>query len=92
MAQFGLVLEQEPARDEHETFYLWPDLVPALQMWRAVQTQWRDGFQGRTGLDYPGVDVVMRRRGLRGRAADEMFGLLQAMERAALDVWATMRD
>lgn len=75
-----------------------------MRMWRAVQTQWRISVVGaqpagmgvapvvaHTGLDYPGVEVVMRRHGVRGRAADQMFALLQAMERAALDAWAEMR-
>jgi len=36
------------------------------------------------GLIYPAVDVVLRRLGL----ADEVFGDLQVMERAALDAFA----
>jgi hypothetical protein len=104
LAAFGLVLDRPPEPD-HDTFYLWPELVPAMRMWHAVQTQWRVSIVGAvaagmgavpvagcTGLDYAGVEIVMRRRGIRGAAADEMFGLLQAMERAALDVWAERRS
>jgi len=104
LAAFGLL--REPAADPDDgRFYLWPELVPALRLWSAVQTQWRVSVIGavaagmgaapvsaRTGLDYQGVEVVMRRRGIRGRQADEMFALMQAMERAALAAWAEMRD
>ncbi len=49
-------------------------------------TQWRilGGLAGLSwlGLDYAGVDVVLRRRGY----ADKVFADLQLMERAALEV------
>lgn len=88
-AAFGIVIESEPEPlPDCEAFYLWPELVPTMRLWRAVQTQWRISHNGPTGLDYAGVEVVMRRNGIRGQAADEMFGQLQAAERATLDVWA----
>lgn len=83
------MLDRAPAQDE--VFYLWPELVPALRVWRAVQTQWRVSHNGPTGLDYAGVEVVMRRHGVKGKAADELFGQIQAAERAALAAWAEKR-
>ena len=32
------------------------------------------------GLDYHSVEVVMRRQGVRGAAADEVFAQVQVME------------
>ncbi|WP_119157431.1 DUF1799 domain-containing protein [Caldimonas tepidiphila] len=91
LAAVGLVAEGEVVRDE--PFYLWPEHVAALQLWNQVQTQWRVGLAGRTGFDYPGIEVVMRRRfRLRGREADERFAELQIMERAALAEWARQRE
>lgn len=29
--------------------------MPALHLWGAMQSQWRHGFRGPTGLDWPGV-------------------------------------
>ncbi len=98
-------MRQAPAEPDDSFFYLWPELVPALRLWSAVQTQWRvqivgvvpagmgaAPLPGKTGLDYAGVDVVMRRRGIRGQAAAEMFALLQAMETSALAAWDEQRN
>jgi len=62
--------------------------VPAFELWSAVQTQWRVGMGGPTGLDYAGVEAVLRVLGVRGEQRRERFALLQAMERAALREWA----
>ena len=94
LAQFGLVAEDPlPEQSGYRKCYLWPEHVPVYQLWQACQTQWRDGMGGRTGLDYPGVQCVMRTRfGLRGKPAQEQFGQLQAMEIAALNAWAEQKD
>lgn len=48
-----------------------------------LQTQWRAGFNGMLGLDYPGVEAACR---MLGRAmTPELFVQLQTCERAALD-------
>lgn len=86
LAAFGLRLDA-PA-PQLEPFHLWPEHVPALVLWTAVQTQWRHGFDGPTGLDYAGVRVVMRHQ----RAPRERFDELQIMERAALAEWASQRE
>jgi len=93
LAAFGLFAEggaEAAVRDE--PFYLWPEHVAALQLWGAVQTQWRVGMAGPTGLDYVGVEALLRLRGIRGRERVERFAELQAMERAALEEWARRRD
>lgn len=72
--------------------YLWPCNVTAWHCWCAVQTQWRAGFNGATGLDYAAVlgylQTVARQRGRRLR---DVFQAIQAAERAVLDVWADRR-
>jgi len=76
-----------PDQDE-ETFEVWDVNWASLTAFLACETQWRvaAGLAGLIwlGLDYPGVDVVLRRLGL----ADHVFADLQVMERAALDVFA----
>lgn len=68
--------------------------MPILLLWFAVQTQWhRGGMEGRrSGLDYPGVLAVMEIRGFKGPDRAEAFGLLQAMETAALESWAEQHE
>lgn len=61
-------------------------------MWWRIQTQWRIGMQGREGLDYPGVTDYLRNVArIRPRQFAEVFGALQAMERAALAEWDKQR-
>lgn len=94
LAAFGLVAEEPlPAAPATRKACLWPENLPVYRLWQACQTQWRDGMGGRSGLDYAGVAVVMRKRfGLHGKQEQEQFALLQAMEIAALNAWASQKD
>lgn len=56
-----------------------------------MQTQWRVGMSGPTGLDYQGVSAYLDLRGIGPEQRRELFELLQACERATLDVWAEQR-
>ena len=50
-------------------------------------------MQGREGLDYPGVTDYLRNVArIRPRKMAEVYGCLQAMERAALEEWANQRE
>lgn len=80
---------------EHDEFHLWPENVPTWLMWQQVQTQWRPGFAGPTGLDYMAIDAAhlqpgqcRRLRRTRGR----LLGELQVMERSALAAWEKRRE
>jgi hypothetical protein len=70
---------------------LWPCLAPAFALYRAMQTQWRMGFSGPTGLDYNALPVVEQRLGISPDDAAELFGDVQAMEAAALLHLSTSR-
>lgn len=90
LAAFGLELHgAAAARDE--VFHLWPEHVPALGLWGAVQTQWRQGFGGPTGLDYAGVRASPAFCSLPRRRRERVFGELCIMERATLAEWAEQR-
>lgn len=89
LAAFGLVADVPVVIDE--PFHLWPEHTEAFRIWGAVQTQWRVGMAGATGLDYAGVDVLLRTLGLRAPERRERFLELQVMERAALREWASDR-
>lgn len=79
----------EPA----QPFEVWAQNWPVVQLFLACQSQWRMavGLSGMVwlGLDYPGVDVVMRRR--RMTRTNSAFEALQAMEFAALRVLQRQR-
>lgn len=66
--------------------------MPALELWCAVQTQWRHGgFAGPTGLDYAGVRSSPAFRAL-GARRERIFADLCVMEFAALAAWADRRS
>ena len=90
LAAFGLVLEDEAKPDAGRVFWLWPEHEPVLQIWFAVQTQWRVGAAGATGLDYAGVDALLRLRRLCGgrRRTARLVADLQVMEHATLAEWS----
>jgi len=96
LAAAGLIAEgpssQQQLWESAEEFWVLPDNLPVLELWRAVQTQWRTGPAGATGLDYLGVEACIRMtaRGSRRRRA-EWFRGLQVMERATLEEWAEAR-
>ena len=80
--------EQEP---EQAVAYLWPDCVRAWECWMGVQTQWRVGMAGASGLDYAGVRAFLDEQDL-GDDRREVFAGIQACERATLEVWAEQRE
>jgi hypothetical protein len=59
-----------------------------------LQTQWRySGMGGATGLDYAGVLAYLREvAGVKASDRAALFASLQAMEIAALNVWAEKRE
>jgi hypothetical protein len=73
---------------EPEVAYLWPDNVQAWNHWQSVQTQWRTGMGGSTGLDYAGVRAYLDEAGVQGSERTDTFKGIQAAERASLEVWA----
>jgi len=91
LALLGLYVEGGVDLDSEE-FWLWPENEEAFRFWLAVQTQWNVGMAGPTGLNYHGVEICMRRRGVRAATRNHLFELVQAMERATLDEWASARS
>jgi hypothetical protein len=74
-----------------EPWYLWPCNSRTWSVWCGIQTQWRTGLSGVTGLDYAGAWVVVERL-IPRRRRDEVFAHLQDMERAVLQVQAERHE
>lgn len=72
--------------------YLWPDNLPAWRAWCAVQTQWRVGPGGPTGLDYAGVSAWLTIQEPDADRRRELFAGVQAAEGATLEVWSERRE
>lgn len=97
MATFGLQADSAPPDSAPPdsapaVFYLWPESIPLWNLWHRVQTQWRIGLAGREGLDYAGLSAYLHEVArIKPRHFDATFSALQAMERVALDAWASQR-
>lgn len=60
--------------------------------WCAVQTQWRVGMAGRTGLDYAAVCAYLQLHAPEPERQREHLAGIQAAEWASLQVWADQRE
>lgn len=80
------------AAEPAQVLYLWPCNVTAWACWQGVQTQWRVGHAGATGLDYAGVRAFLDEAGLDGDERRSAFAGVRACEVATLAVWAEERE
>ena len=75
---------------------VWPEHWPAYEMFCALQTQWRVGASGPTGLDYNVLDRRLERYQIRhGLTLDELEAFeddIRAMEYEALAVMHEKAD
>jgi len=55
-----------------------------------VQTQWRVGFGGATGLDYPGCEAAARMAGIEVTA--DLFDGLRVCEAAAMQAMSERQE
>ena len=87
---FGLSAELiDGAADQDGRFAIWRDNAATLDLFLACATQWRiiAGLNRviYQGLDYASLEIVMRLLKVPDQIA--MFNAIQAMERAALQVF-----
>lgn len=71
---------------------MWPCNVDAWRHWVDVQTQWRAGMGGRTGLDYAGVRAYLDECGLQGLERLDVWNGIRAAEFATLDAYAEQQQ
>lgn len=64
---------------------VWPENHAAFTLFCKLQTQWRVGMGGPTGLDYNVLLALLARMKLKAEAHEEMFLDVRVMESAALE-------
>ena len=79
-AAFGFTL----ADIEPDPVEIWPDNMLAVQVFDALDTQWRVGFNGPIGLDYNVLREIWQRLKVPTKERDQVFSDLRIMESAAL--------
>jgi hypothetical protein len=78
-------LDFEPEDYDDDAFEVWPENWPAFQIFTELQTQWRVGLNGRTGLDYCAVFRVLDETpGLTPQQRRQHYDDIRVMELAAL--------
>ena len=93
LAVWGLYAEREASADTRQPFYLWPCNEAAWDVFMASGTQWRSGQNGRDGMDYQGVQIVMRDIcGVARRDRPQRMREVHLMAVAALNEWAEARQ
>ena len=80
------------AQREDDTVYLWPDNLQAWHCWKELQSQWRVGMQGATGLDYAGVRAWLLDEVPDDQQRREVWRGIKACEAAQLEVWSDQRQ
>ena len=70
------------ADDEH--FEIWPENMQAVSVFCTIQTQWRTGMNGPTGLDYNVLFTRMDRLKLSEQDYEWMLDDIRVIEAAAL--------
>jgi len=82
LAAFGLTLGDL----EEQNVGIFPDNVTAVGIFVSLQTQWRTGAGGPTGLDYGVLPSVLRLQGVPRAEWPDTFDCIRTLEAEALRV------
>ena len=87
---FGLPADMAAALAAPVPVDVYPENWPALQLMLALATQWHQGFNGKTGLIYASIPLVMDMQQPADR--QDAFAALQVIEREMLATWRKQRE
>lgn len=84
LSMFGLTPDDFPELDD--TVEIWPDNEAAVAVFCGMQSQWRVGFAGATGMDYAALPAVLSLLQIPPEQHPDTFDCLRTMEAEALAV------
>ena len=87
LAALGLYMESPDALEAGREWHLWPEHLPAFELFLGLQTQWVVGMGGPVGLAYGGVESCLRLLGFKPAERRSRFVELQHIERGWLTGW-----
>ena len=64
-SRLGLPLELVQTAETHADVEVYPDVVPAVELFFSLRTQWRFGFDSITGLNYATLPAVIDFRSIQ---------------------------
>jgi len=70
---------------------VWPENEVSFLVFGALQTQWRIGMNGPTGLDYAALPVVLKLHEVAPDKRRQVFDDVRVMEAEALKVFSDGR-
>jgi len=71
---------------------LWAVNIESFTVFNSMSTQWRNGMDGPTGLDYSVLPVVMDLVGVDAGDRNKVFADVRLMEREALGTMDDNKD
>jgi hypothetical protein len=71
---------------------VWPENKEPFEVFCAMQTQWRIGPAGATGLDYAALPAVMDIMGVKRKRRADIMAAVQVLEREVLRLWRAQRE
>lgn len=74
-----------------QDFVVWFDAWPAIEIFALIQTQWRHGFNGVTGLDYAAIIPVIALHYPYRPEQLEMLNDINAIESGAMFAFNEIR-
>lgn len=69
----------------HE-YEVWPENMPSIRLFSSLQTQWRVGMNGPTGIDYNVLFTRMSQMKLSEQDHEWMFDDIRTIESEALSI------
>lgn len=78
--------------EDEEPVEIWPENMPAIQLFCSLSTQWRVGASGPTGLDYMPLFARMERMKLTEQEHEWLFEDIRTLEAQALSIMNTKDD
>lgn len=75
-----------------QDFVVWHDAWPAVEFFIGLDTQWREGFNGRTGLDYSAALSVIALYHKNTHRQIDLFESIKALEKGVLHAIFELRE
>jgi hypothetical protein len=92
LAAWGLTPEDYAAESPIDGVGIWKANWQAVAVFRDLETQWRVGMAGPTGLDYGAIEPALRLTEVSTETWPDLFRCIRVLEREALDVMAKQNN